>query len=304
MLQPNTNRSLSAAMADPGAYRQVKDILEFVDGPGDRYFVHATNGSSAYDGKSPDKPKATLAQAVAAATTAQGDRIYLLPGHSETVTAPVALSKSNISVIGLGEPGNTLITTATADINLIDITGDKVLIENVMFTNTATVTVQTEMLDVGGSFVTIRNCIFNFAAAANVEGINVATGETDCKVIGCQFILPNAGESCILWAATRMEIAYCHFDLSGGDGLAIEQLATPGNGCRIHHNTFAADGTDTVMMSWQAAPGAGGAVYSNRVFDANGLNNTFGADTDLDTWFQGNFHGSTAGAEVAIDPSV
>jgi len=291
-------------MANPGALKQVRNILEFVDGPGDRYFVHSGTGVSTNDGKSPGRPLATIAEAVAKCTASQGDRIFVLPGHSETVTAPIAMSKAIVRIIGVGEPGECVVTTATADINLIAVTADNVLIENLKFTNTATVTVQTEMINVDASYCTIRNCIFSFAATANVEGANFATAKTDNRVLGCTFILPEAGESCVLWASTRMEIADCHFDLSAGAGLAIEQLASPGDGCRIHHNTFAADGSDTPMMSWQAAPGAGGAVYANLVFDCNGDADVFGDDDDLDTWFSGNFHGSAAGAEVAIDPSV
>lgn len=305
---PNLTRQASAAMsaavAIPGQLEHLRNLMDYALGVGNKFFVSSLTGASTNDGKSSSTPVATIAQAVAKCQSAKGDRIYVMPGHSETVTTPIVVNLNNIAIIGMGEPGECVVTTTTADINLMDITGNGVLIENLMFTNTGTLTTQTEMIDVDASYVTIRNCIFSFAATDKAEGINLATGYTLNRVIGCKFILPDAGESCILWASSNTEIAYCDFDLSAGEGVAIAQLATPGNGIRIHDNVFAADGTVTPMISWEAAPGAGGAVYNNRVFDCDGDVDVFGDDTDLDTWFSGNFHGSTAGAEVAINPSV
>jgi len=303
-LQRQTLQALSAAMANPGAYKQVRDILEFADGPGEKFYVSSVSGVATNDGKSPERPLNNITNALAKCTALQGDTIYLLPGHTETVTAAIAMSTAMVSLIGLGNPGDVVITTATADINLIAVTADNCLIRNIKFTNTATVTSQTEMVDVDASYCVIEDCIFSFAANDKVEGCNFATGKTDNKVLGCTFILPDDGESCILWASTRMEVAYCHFDLSGGEGLALEQLASAGDGCRIHHNTFCADGTVTPMMSWDATPGAGGCVYHNLVFDCAGDTDVFGDDANLDTWFIYNFHGAADGTATAINPSV
>lgn len=262
------------------------------------------SGTTTSDGTEDDPT--TLANAISAAGA--GDRILLYPG-SYTLTAAQALNDAQVYLGPVHRtPGqqNVIVTTATADINLFDVTAAGVIIEGLRFTNTATVTTQTELIDIdsGGDQCLINDCTFDFAAAANVEGVNIATGVADVTVSNCKFVLPNAGESCILHAGSQTRISNNVFDLSGGDGLALEQLASPGDGTVIDNNLFMADGTATVMMSWQSTPGAGHAIVRNLVTDQAGTTAVFGDDTDLDFHAVSNFQGSTAGAEVAIDPSV
>ena len=57
---------------------------------GDRYFVGSTvSGASdaTTHGMSPDRPFATIDYAVGQCTASQGDIIYVMPGHAETVSA-------------------------------------------------------------------------------------------------------------------------------------------------------------------------------------------------------------------------
>lgn len=50
---------------------------------------------------------ATVDAAISACTSAAGDTIYVLPGHTETVTATsIALDVAGVSIIGLGESDN------------------------------------------------------------------------------------------------------------------------------------------------------------------------------------------------------
>lgn len=69
-------------------------------------------------------PYATLTLALAAATADNGDLIYLLPGHVETVTAAagIAINKAGVSILGLGNgvdrPTFTFTTSTAATMTL------------------------------------------------------------------------------------------------------------------------------------------------------------------------------------------
>jgi hypothetical protein len=54
---------------------------------GTDFYVSSVTGSSANDGLSFSAPLATLAQAIALCTANKGDRIFLMPGHAETIGA-------------------------------------------------------------------------------------------------------------------------------------------------------------------------------------------------------------------------
>lgn len=72
---------------------------------GNVWFVKSgggTNGSGS--GSDPSLPLTTLQAAHDAATASNGDVIYLMPGHAETVSsaAAITMSKAGITVVGLG----------------------------------------------------------------------------------------------------------------------------------------------------------------------------------------------------------
>ena len=69
---------------------------------GTDWYVSSTTGSSSDDGRTPDSAVATVQQAVDKAVS--GDRIFVAPSHTETVTATsIALNKAGITIICLGQ---------------------------------------------------------------------------------------------------------------------------------------------------------------------------------------------------------
>lgn len=63
----------------------------------------AAGGSDGNAGTTPAAPLATVDAAIGKCTAGKGDRIYVLPGHAETVTATsIAHDVSMVSIIGLG----------------------------------------------------------------------------------------------------------------------------------------------------------------------------------------------------------
>jgi len=106
-------------------------------------YVHADYGSVSHDGNSPERPLATLDQAINRhagnnSETEYGCTIHLMPGHAETITAAaqVVADQPRIKVLGHGfgnqRPTFTFTTAIAAD---IDITGADFWLENCRFVN-------------------------------------------------------------------------------------------------------------------------------------------------------------------------
>jgi hypothetical protein len=142
---------------------------------GDVIYVHAGTGSdSANSGTTPDKPVATLGQAITLATANNADQIVLLPGHAEAISSATALtlSKAGVDIVGAGvgsrRPTITLDTAATATIN---VSAANISIENVVFTaNFADIT-SLFTLTTAKNF-TVNNCEF-VATAVNMNFLHI-----------------------------------------------------------------------------------------------------------------------------------
>jgi len=104
---------------------------------GVRIYVHSGTGSDATGyGYSPDTPVATLDYAIGLCTANQGDIIYVMPGHAESISAATSLviDVASIKIIGLGYGANRpKLTFSTADTATISVTAANVTIENIQF---------------------------------------------------------------------------------------------------------------------------------------------------------------------------
>lgn len=79
--------------------------------PGKVFFVCSLGGAAgisggggAPQGESPDRPFATIGPALTASRANKNDLIFVMPGHTETITGAggVTMSKAGVSVIGMG----------------------------------------------------------------------------------------------------------------------------------------------------------------------------------------------------------
>lgn len=149
-------------------YRKIPGGLVTVEDSGfttgNRFYVDsgaAGASDTAGHGQTPDLPFATIDFAVGQCTANNGDIIYVMPGHAETVSAAggLDLDVAGIKVIGIGDgadtPTVTLDTATTAD---VDIDAANVTIENIHFrANFADIAV---ILDVNADDFTCRRCRF------------------------------------------------------------------------------------------------------------------------------------------------
>jgi hypothetical protein len=215
---------------------------------GERFYVHSGTGTNSVGGgKSPDSPLATIDYAVGLCTANKGDIIYVLPGHTETISAAagIDLDVAGISVIGLGrgtlQPKVTFDTATTAD---LDVDAANILIENIHFTaNFADIVAA---IDVNAQFCTIRGCRFS-ETATDMNALIWVLGGSTTTSSGLRV------EDCIVHAS---DAANTHFvSLPGTDAGDI-----------IRNNLIYGDfGT--------AAIGAAGAVvnvqiHGNRIYNA------------------------------------
>ena len=126
---------------------------------GSVFFVHSS-GSNGNSGTDADHPFADIDYAVGRCTADKGDIIFVMPGHTETLTAAAAidLDVAGISVIGLGNgrsrPTISVSTSTGVD---IDVDADDVKVENIVFDLTG-VDAVAAFFDVNAADFNLKNC--------------------------------------------------------------------------------------------------------------------------------------------------
>lgn len=144
---------MNGARLQPKNFQAVLPSLGYFN---NAIFVHHSGSDTANSGTSPDKPVATLAQAATLSTASVDDVIIVLPGHAETVTSAITLSKAGVRVIGLGEGMRRPSITGNGTIDAINITGANVTLENFQFPVPGTDD-QTADINIAAAGVTVRN---------------------------------------------------------------------------------------------------------------------------------------------------
>lgn len=180
---------------------------------GSRFYVHSGTGSSTNSGKSPSKPKATLAQAIALCTAGKGDIIYVMPGHAETTTA-VAASVAGIQIVGLGKGRNRPALTATTGASdLLTVSAANVYMRNLRLIGAASGC--TALLDINEADFEGVDLVFEHGAAP-VAAVTVTGAGERFKLVDPTFRGTAAGpDYCILiegkvddWSVVRPRANY------------------------------------------------------------------------------------------------
>jgi len=177
-----------------GGFASIVDASMF---PGNIFYVDSGDGDAsdtAGFGQNPDAPFATIDFAVGQCTANQGDVIFVLPGHAETISAAagIALDVAGITIIGIGDGANTPTVTFDTIISAdMDVDAANITVENIHFiANFADITAA---IDVNATDFTLRRCRFSElatdmnaliwvqdAAAAGSDRITIE----DCQGIG------------------------------------------------------------------------------------------------------------------------
>jgi len=178
--------------------RAVGGMFTVVDerlGSGNIYWVHNTGTDSPGNGSNPDSPLATIDYAIGLCTANQGDVIYVLPGHEETVTSAITCDVAGVSIVGIGEGLLRPKVTGNGTIDVFNVTAANVRIENIQFPAPETDN-QTSDINIAAAGCVVRNTyhigsqtaknktdIITITAAGNdflIDGVRVYNTTVDC----------------------------------------------------------------------------------------------------------------------------
>lgn len=156
---------------------------------GDIWFVDsgsATGADTVGHGQNPDSPFVTIDYAIGQCTASQGDIIYVMPGHAETLSAAAAITCDviGIKIIGLGWGSNmpTLsIDTEHTEEAPISITVDNVWLENLRLVG-INAGGSKDAIGIGGGadYCTLKGLVFEETSTDKELGIGAAYGVITC----------------------------------------------------------------------------------------------------------------------------
>lgn len=198
---------------------------------GNVFYVSSDTGSSSGPGYAPGTAYATIDQAVGACTADNGDVIFVLPGHTETISAAagIDLDVAGITIIGLGRGSNrptvTMDTLTTTD---IDVDAADITIENIVFK--ANVLDIVAAIDVNAANFTMRNC----------ECIDNST------ILNAKIWVLGATST----TSNGMAIENCRFYATGDANTACISMPGTSDKCRIVGNELQGDwGTAAILAA-------------------------------------------------------
>lgn len=180
---------------------------------GNVFFVMTGGSDSAGYGLHPDKPFATVDYAIGQCTANQGDTIFVMPGHTETISAAAdwAVDVAGISIIGLGhgttKPTVTFDTVAGADIN---VSAANIMLKNLRLVSDVDSLVN--FIDADEGSLIVEDC--DFVTSSGKEAlcfVDIATTKDNFAFRRCTFRQPTdpdgtdgaAGTGCIHWVDTE-----------------------------------------------------------------------------------------------------
>ena len=102
--------------------------------PGKVWWVSSVIGSDGNNGKTKEKPFATIDYAIGKCTDSKGDVIFVMPNHAETISASVTITADviGISIIGLGNGKQTPRLSLTAVASTITVSAANVTFKNLI----------------------------------------------------------------------------------------------------------------------------------------------------------------------------
>jgi hypothetical protein len=214
----STLRNSLFSRQQPGGFWVVSRIE---DQPGDIWFVDSgqttTGADSAGYGRNPDQPFLTLDYAIGNCTASNGDTIYVMPGHTETLGADSAVDVdvAGLTIIGLGRGAARPTFNATAIAGDFKLAAASTHIENLLFTSGVDAT--TGILEISAADCTVKNCEFRDTVGQATDCLITVDGADRLLIEECKWIMAAA-------AGANSAIA-----LDGSDDCVIRDFSIYGN---------------------------------------------------------------------------
>lgn len=160
---------------------------------GSIFFVDSVTGTNSVGGgRNPDAPLATLNYAIGLCTANKGDMIYLMPGHSETISAAAGfdVTVAGVRIVGLGWGTLRPTFNFTATAGQVIINANNVSFENLRFTAGISAVVSAVVVN-GKTDVTFKNCEWYWGGTTGwdfILGLELKAGSNRVIVDGCRFL--------------------------------------------------------------------------------------------------------------------
>lgn len=225
-------------------------------GQGKDIYVSSLIGHPGSTGKNPIEAISTLDAAFAKATANKGDRIIILPGHSETITGAggIAHDVAGVAVIGLGD--NELRPTFLMDAGTTvtyAITANDAYLENLVFVSGHSNVVACITTTKKGTW--INNCFFR----------NNTTNE--------DFLTPIKATSTTDNDSDRLRVTNCRWVTSDSDDLEFIEINANIDGAVIANNFVVNAGTASPLILC-----ATGKILTGALIENNKLQNKMTAN--------------------------
>ena len=183
----------------------VKGVPLEIPNPGKVFWVNNSGvipqggigGSDSNDGTYL-RPFSTIDATIGKCTANRGDVIYVMPGHSETITtdSEIDFDVAGVRCIGLGHGGGMAQIAYNATAATVAIGADDVIIQNMRFTADINAVVDGIVIEDGVDEGVIRGCLFDVNTATTdefVDSISFVNDNTRWLIEGCTFDMDLGG---------------------------------------------------------------------------------------------------------------
>lgn len=293
--------------------KQVGGLFTVVDLPkipNDVFFVCSVTGSDAAGyGYNPDKPTATLDYAIGLCTASKCDKIFILPGHVENITAADTIDCDviGIDIEGLGHGSLIPTFTATAAAGSITVDVANVKIKNIkLVAGFATGCTSGITITADGDYCTLDGIVFR-DTGTNEEWlihISVATTITDLTIKNCDFVGLAGGtmSNSILFAGTSSNFRMfdCICDVDSSDSV-LHHDAGKATNFLLARNISLNEDTDTAGYCVEMEASSTGHIVDNR--DSYNKNDAVVHLAEA-AFFLNTYGGNSAGLSGEIDPAL
>jgi len=231
----------------------------------------ATKSDSAGSGLAPETPFATLDYAIGRCTASNGDVIYLMPGHAETIASAgaIALDVAGVSVIGLGNGANRPTFTWSTTGSTFTISAASCSVENIRCTSSVDELVSMFVVSAAGVTLDTVN-VFETTSAQIIQFLLTTAAADQLTIRNCRHRQTTAAGSAQLWIElvgtddTVIENNDFYLTLFNGATTATINGSTAVVRCLIKNNTFVQLGGTTQVSAVLLAANSTGFVCDNR----------------------------------------
>jgi hypothetical protein len=265
-------------------------VVDIAEHPSNIWFVGSTV-TAASDavgfGQDPDSPFATIDYAIGRCTASQGDVIYVLPGHNESLAdAQIAVDVAGIRIIGLGSGGLVPRIDFDHANASIDISANNCTLKNLRLLPSVTAVAIGIDVMAGVTDTTIEDVVIlpgedGAGVDEFVLGIDIKAGCTRTTIrrltahAHASVAHQNAGIS-LTGASDAVTIEDCDITLLGAAGVApIKGITTLSTNVRIAGCTLVSDNEPGIEL----LTGTTGVLADNDIFsDLAAIANAIVAD--------------------------